>query len=147
MKKAKSTHSGNKTLPTKTPVASYISKINNPVKKKDAKLAQWLLAKITGKKAVMWGPSIVGFGSYHYKYESGREGDMCLAGFSVRSSSLVFYVVGGVPASDPLWDKLGQFKLGKSCLYVKRLEDVDINILQKIFTKSVKYMRAKYDCK
>jgi len=90
------------------------------------------------------GPSIVGFGSYHYKYESGREGDMPIADFSPRSSASVVYVVGGAPGSDPLFRKLGKHSMGKACLYIKTLDDVDLNVLEKIIGQSIDYMRRNY---
>jgi hypothetical protein len=102
------------------------------------------MKKATGLQPKMWGPSIIGFGSYHYRYESGREGDMCMTGFSPRSSALVLYVIGGVPKTDPLFKQLGKHKLGASCLYINKLDDVDLTVLEKIMAQSVAYMRKKY---
>jgi hypothetical protein len=133
-----------KTKPTKVSVGGFIASVPNEQRRKDAQTALKLMKKVTGLEPKMWGPSIVGFGSYHYKYESGREGDMCLTGFSPRASALVFYVMGGAPETDPLFKKLGKYKSGKACLYVNKLDDVDLGVLEKIIAKSVAYMRKKY---
>ena len=105
-----------------------------------------MFKKLTGEKPKMWGPTMIGFGSYHYKYESGREGDMLMTGFSPRKGSSVLYVIGGVPETDALYKQLGKHKLGKSCLYINKLEDVDLGVLEKIIEKSVAYMRRTYKC-
>lgn len=133
-----------KTKPTAVSVDAFISKVTNAQRRKDAETALKMLKKATGLQPKMWGPSIVGFGSYHYKYDSGREGDMCMIGFSPRASALVLYVIGGVPKTDPLFDKLGKHKLGGSCLYINKLDDVDLTVLEKIFVQSVAYMKKTY---
>jgi len=133
-----------KTKPNAKSVSAFIASVSNEQRRKDAKAALALMKKWTGLKPKMWGPSIIGFGSYHYKYESGREGDMCMTGFSPRAASLVFYVMGGAPDSDPLFMKLGKYKTGKSCLYINKLDDVDGNILEKIVRKSVAFMKKTY---
>jgi hypothetical protein len=102
------------------------------------------MAKATGKKPKMWGPSIVGFDQYHYKYESGREGDMCRIGFSPRKQNLTVYIVDGFEKYENLMSKLGKHKIGKSCLYIKRLSDVDENILNELIKLSVKHFNDKY---
>lgn len=134
-----------KTKPTAASVKDFIAKVENPVRRKDAETALSIYKAITGVEPKMWGPSIIGYGSYHYKYDSGREGDMCAAGFSPRSSSLVFYLMGeGVPADDPLMKRLGKYKIGKSCLYVNKLADIDVGVLREIIAKSWAYMKKKY---
>ncbi|MBL8512403.1 MAG: DUF1801 domain-containing protein [Betaproteobacteria bacterium] len=103
-----------------------------------------LMQKITGAPPKMWGASIVGFGSYTYKYESGKTGDWPLVGFSPRKQNLTLYVMSGFDGHDDLMAKLGKFKTGKSCLYVNSLADIDMKILDKLVKASVKYMKAKY---
>lgn len=92
----------------------------------------------------MWGPSIVGFGEYHYKYESGREGDFLITGFSPRKSALTIYIMPGFARYEALMDKLGKHRTGKSCLYINRLDDVDLSVLEELVTRSVEYMTEKY---
>ena len=92
----------------------------------------------------MWGPSIVGFGRYHYRYDSGHEGEWCRIGFSPRAKELVVYIVGGFPRHQPLMDRLGKHRTGKSCLYIKRLADVDPSVLEQLITESLDHMREKY---
>ena len=107
-----------KTKPNKQSVSEFINSIEDPVKKQDSKSLLKLMKEITGSKPVMWGSSIIGFGSYHYKYASGREGDWFVAGFSPRKQSLTLYIMGGI--KDPeLFEKLGKHKTGKGCLYFK----------------------------
>ncbi|MEZ5920396.1 MAG: DUF1801 domain-containing protein [Parvularculaceae bacterium] len=133
-----------KTKQTAVSVTEFVNSVANDQRRKDAKTALALFKKITGEKPKMWGPSIIGYGSYHYKYESGREGDMCRTGFSPRSTAIVFYVMGGIADKDPLYAKLGKHRLGKSCLYINKLDDVDLGVLEKIIRKSLAYMDRKY---
>ena len=93
----------------------------------------------------MWGSSIVGYGTYHYKYESGREGDFMLTGYSPRKQALTVYILAGFDRFDPLMKKLGKYKTGKSCLYIKRLSDVDEKVLEQLIDASVKHMRDNYE--
>ena len=93
----------------------------------------------------MWGPSIIGFGSYHYKYDSGREGDAFLTGFSPRAQNMTVYIMPGFSKYEATLKKLGKHKLGKSCLYIKKLEDVDLDILTDIIKDSVEVMNARYN--
>ena len=104
-----------------------------------------MMRKATGKRAKMWGSSIVGYGTYHYKYESGREGDFMVTGFSPRKQALTVYVMPGFSHFDKLMAKLGKYKTGKSCLYIKRLSDVDEKVLERLIDSSVKHMRKKYE--
>lgn len=125
-----------KTAPTKASVTAFINAVENETRRRDAKTLLALMKKLTGDKPTMWGPSIIGFGEYHYKYESGREGDMLLVGFSPRKANMVLYVLGSLKDDDPLLGKLGKFKRGRSCLYVNKLEDVDMKVLEKVIKKS-----------
>jgi len=124
------------TVPTKASVAKFIDAVENETRRKDAKTLLAMMKKITCDKAVMWGPSIIGFGTYHYKYESGREGDFMLVGFSPRKANMVLYVLGSLKDDDPLLGKLGKFRRGRSCLYVNKLDDVDHGVLEKVIKKS-----------
>lgn len=103
-----------------------------------------IMTRATGQKPAMWGPSIVGFGSYHYVYESGREGDWPLVGFSPRKAALVLYIMAGFKRYDSLLKKLGKHRTGASCLYVNRLADVDLGVLTTLIGESVAHMRARY---
>src|SRR5919106_532368 len=116
----------NKTKPTSQDVSRFLDSVPDERRREDAKTLCRTMQQITGEPPVLWGPSIVGFGSYHYRYESGREGDAPLAGFSPRKANLVVYLVGGVEDRYPkLLEQLGPHKTGKGCLYLKRLDDVD----------------------
>jgi hypothetical protein len=135
----------NKTKVTEINPRDFIKKVDSEEKRKDAEELVRLMSAATGKPAKMWGPSIVGFGKYHYKYESGREGDMCLTGFSPREPSLVLYL-GDVMNDEKLMSRLGKHKRTKGCLYIKKLADVDSAILKQLITKSVAETRKRYDC-
>lgn len=106
-----------------------------------------MMREATGARAKMWGSSIVGFGQYHYKYESGREGDFMITGFSPRKNALTLYIMAGFSGYESIMKQLGSFKTGKSCLYIKRLSDVDEKVLRRLIEASVKYMRKKYPTK
>ena len=106
-----------------------------------------MMREATGKRAKMWGSSIVGFGEYHYKYASGREGDFMIVGFSPRKSSLTLYIMPGFSGYKDDLAKLGKYKTGKSCLYIKRLDDVDEKVLKRLIRKSVREMKKKYPTK
>ena len=134
----------NKTRPTTASVTAFIDAVENEARKRDAKTLLDMMKKITGEKPKMWGPSIIGFGKYHYKYDSGREGDMLNVGFSPRKANLALYVMGSIAEDDPLRDKLGKYKTGKSCLYINKLEDVDLKVLERLVAKSYRATRKKY---
>lgn len=134
--------SQNKTQPTKVSVYDFIAAVENEERRKDTETLIRMMKKITKKLPVMWGPSIIGFDQVHYKYESGREGDMGAMGFSPRKTNLAVYIVEGVSKHKDLLDKLGPHKTGKVCLYIKRLADIDLKILEQILTKSYKYVMA-----
>ncbi|MDX1499760.1 MAG: DUF1801 domain-containing protein [Woeseiaceae bacterium] len=125
-------------------VKAFLDAVEDPRQRADARKLSAMMRSATGKRAALWGPSIVGFGSYHYRYESGREGDWPLVGFSPRKGSLSVYIMPGFERYAALLKKLGQFKTGKSCLYIKRLEDVDEAVLEELIRESVAYMRDKY---
>jgi hypothetical protein len=133
----------NKTKPTKLGVAAFIDTLTDPTRRADAKALVKLMQTAAGEQPKMWGPAIIGFGSYHYKYESGREGDMPLIGFSPRKAANVLYGMTGSSDSKALLAKLGKHTTGKGCLYVKKLADVDQKALAALAVKSVTAMRAQ----
>ena len=129
----------NKTKPTKLSATVFMNAITDPARRADAKALVKLLQRASGEKPQMWGPSIIGFGSYHYKYESGREGDMPIVGFSPRKAATVLY---GVATARDLLPKLGKHTTGKGCLYIKKLADVDQVVLQEMVVKAMAATRA-----
>lgn len=134
-----------KTHPTDVDVAAFLDTVEPPSKRADAEALAAMFARVTDRAPRMWGPSIVGFGSYHYRYASGHEGDAALAAFSPRKTALTLYILGGFDRYQELLAKLGTFKLGKGCLYVKRLADVDRSVLEALVTASVAYGRATFE--
>jgi hypothetical protein len=124
----------NKTKPTKLSVSAFIDAITGPSRRSDAKALVKLMQKAAGEKPRMWGPSIIGFGSYHYVYDSGREGDMPVVAFSPRNAATVLY---GLSDAEALLPKLGKHTRGKGCLYIKKLADVDQKVLEAMVVKSV----------
>jgi hypothetical protein len=137
----------NKTTPTKLSAAAFVDALTDETRRADAKALVKLMQRASGEKAMMWGPSIVGFGSYHYKYESGREGDMPLVGFSPRKAATVLYGLMGAAASEALLGKLGKHTTGKGCLYIKKLGDVDQEVLEALVVKAVSSKRARHAAK
>ena len=133
----------NKTVPTDQNVEAFLNNVDDEQKRKDSFIILELMKKATGLEPKMWGSSIVGFGTYHYKYDSGREGDMILAGFSPRKQNLTFYNMGGSERFEDLLKKLGKHTTGKGCLYIKRLSDVDMPTLKTLIEESYKYQVAK----
>ena len=131
----------NKTKQTNLSVAAFIDAITDETKRADAKALIKLMQSATGEKPKMWGPSIIGFGSYHYVYESGREGDMPLTGFSPRKAATVLYGLSAASDSASLLAKLGKHTTGKGCVYIKKLADVDGKVLETLVSKSVKARR------
>jgi hypothetical protein len=142
--KPKSKSAANKTQARKLSAAAFIDAVADPEQKKDAKTIVALMKKHTGENPVMWGPSIIGFGKYRYKYDSGREGEMCRIGFSPRKGQTVLYMINGYEDAGGLMAKLGKFKTGKSCLYIKRLTDVNMDVLEQLVVRSLEYMSKKY---
>jgi len=126
-------------------VQKFLNSISDEKKRKDCFTILELMKKITKAEPKMWGSSMVGFGIYHYKYESGREGDWFLTGFSPRKQNLTLYIMSGINKYDELMKKLGKYKTGKSCLYINGLEDVDKKVLKDLITESFKYMSKRYN--
>jgi hypothetical protein len=117
--------------PTQVNVDDFIAAVEKPVRRADAKVLRDMMERVTGEPATMWGPTIIGFGTYHYRYASGHEGDACRLGFSPRSANLVLYV-GGFPEYEELLGRLGKHKRSKCCLYVNKLADVDLEVLEEM---------------
>lgn len=134
----------NQTRPTDTPIAEVLDRIEDPVRRADCEALVALLTRITGCPPVLWGTGIVGFGSYHYRYASGREGDMCVAGFASRKPDLTIYVTGGFDGAEAILETLGKHRCSKACLYVKRLADVDMSALEALLRRSVDEIRRLY---
>ncbi len=130
-----------KTKPTQRSVEAFLKSIEDPKRRKDCRTLLGLMKRITRAKPKMWGTSIVGFGSYHYKYASGREGDWFVAGFSPRKQSLTLYIMAGFSRYEALLKKLAKHKTGSSCLYVKSLDDVDPDVLEELIERSVAHVR------
>ncbi|MGB3687063.1 MAG: DUF1801 domain-containing protein [Ornithinimicrobium sp.] len=135
----------NKTQPTQVDPADFIAAVEHPTRRADAQTLLGLMTRITGYRAKMWGPSIVGFGRYRYRYESGREGEFLMTGFSPRKANTTVYVLPGYEDLSEELSRLGKHKLGRSCLYINKLADVDLNVLEEIVTKGVAHMEANYD--
>ncbi len=136
-----------KTTATQASAADYIAALPEPGRRADAARLDALYRKVTGLEPKMWGPSIIGYGSYNYKYESGREGTMCRAGFSPRKAALVFYGMGSEAESvkgAALLAQLGKHTTGKGCLYIKRLADVDVAVLELLLTLNWQASRVCY---
>lgn len=133
-----------KTARNSNSVKAFLEGIENENKKKDAFDLLAIMTEETGCEAEMWGDSIIGFDSYHYQYESGREGDWLMSGFSPRKQNFSLYIMPGFSQYDDLLAKLGKHKTGKSCLYINKLADVDEKILRRLVKKSVQAMRKKY---
>ncbi len=133
-----------KTRPTPTSAADFIAAVEDPKRRADAEAASVLMAEATGEPPVMWGASIVGFGTYHYRYASGHEGDAPLVGFSPRKGNLVFYLYGCDEERGDLLARLGKHKAGKGCVYVNRLSDVDAKVLKEMAAASAASLRRRY---
>jgi hypothetical protein len=133
----------NKTKPTKLSVAAFIDALTDPARRADAKALVRLMQGAAGEKPKMWGPSIIGFGSYHYSYESGRQGDMPVIAFSLRKAATVLYGMTGFSDAATLLAKLGKHTTGKGCLYIKKLADVDQHVLEALAVKSLIAKRAR----
>lgn len=136
-----------KTKPTNQSVKEFLNKVSDEERRADCFAVAKIMEEITGEKPKMWGPSIIGFGSYHYKYASGREGDWPIAGFSPRKKDLTVYLMVGFEKNGELMEKLGKHTTGKSCLYIKRLSDIHVPTLKKLIKTSVKetkdYVKAQ----
>ncbi len=131
-----------KTVPNNASVADFIEGLDNPQRKSDSKTLLTLMQNITKEPPKMWGDSIVGFGSYHYRYKSGREGDWFVTGFSPRKQSMTIYIMGGLGKFEAELIKLGKHTTGKSCLYIKKLDQVDMSVLESMIRKSFKSFKT-----
>ncbi len=133
-----------KTKPTNKTAVSFIDAIKDEQVRDDCHTLIRMMKDVTGKEPVMWGPSIIGFGKYRYGSPKGHHGEMCITGFSPRKGNLSLYVLSGAPGQQALLDKLGKHKAGKACLYVKKLEDVNLSVLAKLIEKSLKYAKEQF---
>ena len=129
-----------KTKPNDQSVEAFLDSVADDKKRQDSRTALQLMKEVTGEEPKMWGDSIVGFGSYRFKYASGREGDWFVTGFSPRKQSLTLYIMSGFSRYDALLAKLGKYKTGKSCLYVKKIEDIDLGTLRELIEQSVAHV-------
>lgn len=134
----------NKTQSTDVEPADFVASVEHPTRRADAETLLELMERASGYKPKMWGPTIVGFGRYHYKYETGREGDSLITGFSPRKANLVVYIMPGYDDIAEQLARLGKHKIGKSCLYINKLTDVDLAVLEEIVVDSVDRMRQNY---
>lgn len=134
----------NKTKPTDNDVLGFIDRLDSDQQRTDAHWIAALMERLSGEKPRMWGPTIIGFGSYHYKYASGREGDMCRIGFSPRKGQIVLYIIDGFASHETLMAQLGKYKTGKSCLYIKKLSDIDTNVVEQLCSASLEWMNMTY---
>ena len=134
----------NKTHYTEANVLAFIETVDNLEKKEDTLRLIELMETALGEKAKMFGPSIIGFGKYHYKYDSGHEGEAPILGFSPRKAVISLYVYSGGAEQDSLLTQLGKFKMGKACIYVKKLSDINLEILQKLMASSIDFISKKY---
>lgn len=134
----------NKTQPTDADPRAFIAGVEDEQKRADCEVLLEMMERVSGEPPVMWGDSIVGFGSYHYKYASGREGDHLLTGFSPRKANLTIYIMPGFKRYEDELSGLGKHKHSVSCLYVKRLSDIDLDVLEPMVADSVKRMREMY---
>ncbi len=135
---------GNKTVATDGDVETYLDGVDNPKRVADARTVMEIMGRVSGEPPQMWGPSLIGYGTYHYKYDSGREGDFFMTGLSPRKTALTVYIMPGFEPYDDLLSRLGKYKTGKSCLYINKLADVDMDVLEQVIAQSYKDMVAKY---
>lgn len=136
--------SSNKTIETKNSVDDFLNAVADETKRNDSFQLKTLMQKHSGFEARMWGPSIVGFGTYHYKYASGREGDAPLVGFSPRAKEISLYLYQDFTEREKLLQQLGKHRSGAGCVYIKKLQDINIEVLAKLITTSVKYLQQLY---
>ncbi len=136
-----------KTKPTKVAVDTFIDSLPDESVRDDCRTLVKIMSRVSGERPKMWGPSIVGFGQYHYKYESGHEGDSCLTGFSPRKGKFSLYLWSGFREQTDLLEKLGKYKGSKGCLYIKGLADVDEKVLEKLIAKSLQWVKRNVAAK
>lgn len=133
-----------KTRPNDASVEAFIDAVGHPRRREDAQVLLDLMRRVTGENPVMWGTAIVGYGSYHYRYASGQEGDWPIAGFSPRKQNLSIYIMPGFERYGALLSRLGKHKTGKSCLYINKLADVDMDVLESLVRAAVAEMKRRY---
>lgn len=133
-----------KTSPNDADVLSFLHSVENQQRREDALFLHDFIMKITGEAPTLWGPAIVGYGKYHYVYDSGREGDWFLTGFSPRKQNTTIYIMAGFSRYEELMQQLGKHKTGKSCLYVNKLSDIDLGVLEELIRQSIAHLRKKY---
>lgn len=133
-----------KTKLTEQTVEDFLNKFEDETVRQDGFALVSLMRKATGEPPKMWGPAIIGFGSYHFKYDSGREGDICTVGFSPRKGKFTLYVLCGFPEQAALLDKLGKYKAGGGCLYIKKMSDVDVSVLESLIKEAFKFKKQKH---
>ncbi len=132
-----------KTQENDADVGAFLDGVENIRRREDARTVSDMMARVTGEPPRMWGASIIGFGRYHYKYESGHEGDFFLTGVAPRKQALSVHIMPGFSEYQDLLDRLGKHKTGRSCLYINKLDDVDLTVLEELVRRSVDWMRAK----
>jgi len=135
----------NKTQITEVDPLDFVAAVEHPTRRADAEVLIELMGRVTGCEPKMWGPSIIGFGRYHYVYNSGREGDSMITGFSPRKANLVVYIMPGYTDHQDQLDRLGKHKIGKSCLYINKLADVNLEVLEELVAAGVADVRSSYD--
>ena len=136
-----------KTKENEANVIEFIENVDNPKKKEDAYKLLDIFTETTGYPAKMWGTSIIGFGSYHYKYASGHEGDAPLVGFSPRKAKISLYFAPGEPKREELLEKFGKHTTGKACVYINKIADIDVEVLKELITQSIKFLQEMYPAK
>lgn len=134
----------NKTQPTAQQVASFLAAVEHPTRASDAIALDLIFQEVTGWQPQMWGPSIIGYGSYHYTYESGRSGDFLATGFSPRKANLSIYIMPGYANFSAILSRLGKHKTGKSCLYINKLADIDLEVLRELVRAGLKDLSGKW---
>ena len=132
-----------KTQKNDASIVAFLNSVENPTRKKDAFTLLEIMKRITKSEPSMWGPSIVGFGDYHYKYDSGREGDWFITGFSPRKQSMSLYIMSGFGKYDEILGRLGKHKTSVSCLYINKLDDINMDVLYELIESSVQHMQSK----
>ena len=135
----------NKTTPSRACVEAFLASVEHDTRRADGFALFELFNRVTGLEPKMWGPSIVGYGRYHYKYESGREGDFLITGFSPRKSALSVYIMPGYRDMSEKLVRLGKHRIGKSCLYINKLADIDLDVLEEIVLDGIAYMKNNYE--
>lgn len=134
----------NKTRPTDASVAAFLDAVEGEQRRADCDVLMAMMGRVTGEPAVLWGPSIIGFGSYHYRYDSGHQGDAPVAAFSPRKGEFSVYLTQACPGQAELLARLGKHRMGKACLYIRKLADVDLDVLEQLIVDSIVEVRRRY---